>query len=361
MEVYQVEEDDLSRVHESELSTEQELEEHLIKSRGAVIGDVELLYIDRQGMPDEGGVFDILAVDQDGNLVVVELKRGKTPRDIVTQALEYVSTLRNESYDDLKDRYSSFLQTQGLKKDDKEDSASLQTAHADHFDTEDDPIPERAFNTDQRLILVGTEFRTVSLNMADFLRDHGIDVVCVEYQSFASGDDIQLLTTQCIRRPLSTEPTGTSSDDSETEADKIKREFWEDVAETIDSREDTSLVPVNPGTSSRQDQPMSLQTVDVRKAINTIEQQIHVFLLIRNDLELFGRLKADRESIQAEFDEELDWVSPEQTDSLKERCKIRLSRSIDLERRSDWEEAVRWIVDRAEQFQTTFECRLSTE
>lgn len=225
MEVYRIDDYELSRVPANELATEQELEEHLIKSRGAVIGDVELMYIDRQGTPEEGGIFDILAVDRNGDLVIVELKRDKTPRDIVAQALEYASGLRNDGYTTLENRFRDFLREHGLRDGDRgEETPSLQESHAAYFDREDDPVPQRAFNTDQRLILVGTEFRSVSLNMADFLRDHGIDVICVEYQSFASEDyDVQLLTTQSIRRPLSEEPTGTSSDDSETEADKTKR------------------------------------------------------------------------------------------------------------------------------------------
>lgn len=360
MEVYQVGEDELSRVPESELSTEQELEEHLIKSRGAVIGDVKLLYIDRQGSPSEGGIFDILAVDGNGNLVIVELKRNKTPRDIVAQALEYVSTLRNESYDDLEDRYQSFLTTQGVERDDRKYGASLQTSHAEHFDVEDDPIPESAFNADQRLILVGTEFQAISLNMADFLRDHGIDVVCVEYQSFASDDGVQLLTTQCIRRPLSAEPTGTSSDDSETEADRTKREFWESVAEEVSSRQDTPLGAVNPGSSYHRDQATPVQDSIIRLSIDTQKRQVSVHLLIRDDRSLFAHFEDDSEAVEAELGTELEWVPPDQTNSSKERCKIRLTRSIDLDERTDWGEAVKWIVDRGEQFHTVFNKRLAT-
>src|SRR5687768_14520734 len=36
-------------------------------------------------------VTDILAVDEDANVVIIEVKRGQTPRDVIAQALEYAS------------------------------------------------------------------------------------------------------------------------------------------------------------------------------------------------------------------------------------------------------------------------------
>lgn len=76
MEVYRLD-NELTQVPASELATEQELDEYLITSSGAVVGDIELMYIDRQGAPEEGGIYDILAVDRDGDPVIVALKRDK--------------------------------------------------------------------------------------------------------------------------------------------------------------------------------------------------------------------------------------------------------------------------------------------
>lgn len=217
MEVYRIGEDDLSRLAERELPTEKRLENYLIRADGAQIGGVDVLYIAQQGSPREGGVFDIIGIDEQGNTVIIELKRGRSPRDIVAQALEYAASIRNEGYDQLNQRYKEFVE---------DEDASLQSKHTEYFSREDDPLSQREYSTDQRLLLVGTDFSDLSLDMADFLREHGIDVICVSYGSFMTDEgNLQLLTTEAVRRPLSEEPASVSGG---------QQSAWETIVDILD-------------------------------------------------------------------------------------------------------------------------------
>jgi RecB family endonuclease NucS len=108
MELYRAEADNLIRVPETDFQQEATLENHLIKADGLEIGGVEVFYIVQQGSPEDGGVFDILGVDEAGDVIIVELKRDKSPREIVSQALEYASGIRRESYEQLNERYRAF-------------------------------------------------------------------------------------------------------------------------------------------------------------------------------------------------------------------------------------------------------------
>ncbi len=229
MEVYRIDSDDLSRIEEQELSSEKSLENYLIRSDGAEIGGVDVLYIDQQGSPGEGGIFDIIGIDEEGDIVIIELKRGQSPRDIVAQALEYAASIRSENYEQLESRYREFV---------ADEEVSLQSKHAEFFDRHDDPLSEREYNTDQRLLLVGGEFSDLSLDMADFLREHDIDVVCVTYSSFAAeNEDLQLLTTESVRRPLSEEPASVSGGRSSTSRESTVEIIDGDtVIETFEER-----------------------------------------------------------------------------------------------------------------------------
>lgn len=46
---------------------------------------------------------DILCLDREGNTVIVELKRDKTPRDVVAQTLYYASWVKDLSYESIKE------------------------------------------------------------------------------------------------------------------------------------------------------------------------------------------------------------------------------------------------------------------
>lgn len=224
MELYRIEPDDMTRIEERDLEEEEQLETRLVRTEAAQIGGIEILYIGRQGSTESGGIFDILGVDRQGNTVVVELKRGEAPRSVISQALEYASEVRNAEYSVLNTRYQSFLREE--QEHEEGEIADLQEAHADHFDL-DDPLSPREFNNEQRLIVVGAEFTDdVLLNMADFLRSHGIDVVAVEYNTYRDDEEnIELLTTDAIRRPLSQEPS-TSRDSVVTRSWKEDGESW---------------------------------------------------------------------------------------------------------------------------------------
>jgi RecB family endonuclease NucS len=57
-----------------------------------LLGD-RLLVIDRQRNISGVGQLDLLAIDEAGTLVVIELKRDRTPREAVAQVLDYASWL----------------------------------------------------------------------------------------------------------------------------------------------------------------------------------------------------------------------------------------------------------------------------
>lgn len=73
----------------SRLVSEQQLEDMIV--REPRILSSEWMLIGRQEVTTHGGRIDLLAIAPDGALVLIELKRDRTPREVVAQALDYAS------------------------------------------------------------------------------------------------------------------------------------------------------------------------------------------------------------------------------------------------------------------------------
>ena len=81
-----------------EVDTERLLEDILVKNPDMLVPSLKL--VGRQ-TPTEGGLLDLLGVDEDGRLVVFELKRGALSRDAVAQIIDYASYLAVMDVDEM--------------------------------------------------------------------------------------------------------------------------------------------------------------------------------------------------------------------------------------------------------------------
>lgn len=68
----------------------------------------DLLIIGQQVHTASGNRLDLLGIDADGDLHIIELKRDRTPRDVVAQVLDYASWVRDLSYEDVTDIFDDF-------------------------------------------------------------------------------------------------------------------------------------------------------------------------------------------------------------------------------------------------------------
>jgi len=89
MSLWHIDGNKLAKISKQKLDKESRLEKW-IYADSSILG-IDLLIIGRQVKTTHGGLIDLLAIDENGNLAVLELKKAKTPRDIVAQVLDYAS------------------------------------------------------------------------------------------------------------------------------------------------------------------------------------------------------------------------------------------------------------------------------
>lgn len=159
--------------------TEQRLEELLVTSPDVLMP--ELTLIGRQ-IPTSGGPLDLLGVDQDGRLVLFELKRGTLTRDAVAQILDYGSDLQARDPVDFAKLVQSNSGKYGIEK--IEDFSDW---YRSEFPDVDEPPPVGI-----RLVLVGLGADDRARRMVTFLADAGTDIQLLTFQAFKKGTEIFL-------------------------------------------------------------------------------------------------------------------------------------------------------------------------
>jgi hypothetical protein len=133
----------------------------------------DLLFLGSQVATPYGHAIDILALDRDGNLVILELKRGRTPRDVVAQVLDYASWAHGLSPAEIE----SLAETHRQKP--------LEELYRKVFD---DDLPE-SLNAKQRLVIVATELDPQSERIVQFLSDqYGVNINVVFFDYYRYGD-----------------------------------------------------------------------------------------------------------------------------------------------------------------------------
>lgn len=94
------------RLSSTRLDDESRLEYLIIEDPNMLGRD--LLIIGQQVHTASGNRIDLLGIDPEGDLHIIELKRDRTPRDVVAQALDYASWVRSLGYEDVVDIFDSF-------------------------------------------------------------------------------------------------------------------------------------------------------------------------------------------------------------------------------------------------------------
>lgn len=178
----------LEKVSFSSLDAEMKLES--ILDRDISIVDPGLMVIGRQVTTAFGKYIDLLAIDSEGHLAILELKRDKTPRDIVAQTLDYASWVQGLTYDDIVKIYATYDTTRNFE------SAFEQT-----FGT---PPPE-TLNEDHRLLIVAAELDNHTERIVNYLSsNYGVPINAVFFQYFKQGQN-EFLSRSWLIDPVQVE------------------------------------------------------------------------------------------------------------------------------------------------------------
>ncbi|MCK0111884.1 hypothetical protein MWU75_07015 [Ornithinimicrobium sp. F0845] len=183
------------------LPAEKELHQFLLRDP-SLLG-VRLLVIGSEVPTPYGKRLDLLAIDTDGNLHVLELKRDRTPREVVAQILDYGSWASTLSRDEVIDIADKHLEQ------------PFEAAFEDVFGS----APPDELNGELQLTVVASELDSSSERIVNYLRGFGVPINAVFF-SYLEDDGRRYLA----RSWLATSDEGTPA--AASAAKKGKRAAW---------------------------------------------------------------------------------------------------------------------------------------
>jgi hypothetical protein len=156
--------------------------ESWIASNPTIIGS-DLAIIGRQ-VQTKSGPLDLLAIDNDGNLVIIELKRDVLPREALAQAIDYASDISDWSIDKISEICLKYT------------TKSLEDIVNEHFPAV--ILENISINANQRIILIGFAIEESLERMIEWLSDNygfNINAILLNYVKTVSGDELLTQTT----------------------------------------------------------------------------------------------------------------------------------------------------------------------
>lgn len=156
---------------------EKELEELIAKNI------LEVLFEDSSLMPifqerQYQSEADIYALNEKGELIIFELKRGSASEYAVYQVLGYAQKAGQWTYSELQDMYQKYT---GKK-------IELTEAHQEAFGLEDS-LDAKELNNAQHLIVIGSAADDSLINAVDYWKKRGISIEFLPYRIYELGGE----------------------------------------------------------------------------------------------------------------------------------------------------------------------------
>ena len=144
----------------------------------------EWMLVGQQENTGTSGVVDLLAIAPDASLVLIELKRDRTPRDVIAQTLDYASWLQELDAEQIRGIYARFRPGGSLGKD-----------FRDRFGHE---LVEDEINNTHQLVIVAAELDARTERIVRYLEGWEVPINVLFFQVFSHKDDRFLSRTWLI-------------------------------------------------------------------------------------------------------------------------------------------------------------------
>ncbi|EPO5266504.1 DUF4268 domain-containing protein [Proteus vulgaris] len=318
----------------------------------------ELLIIQKEfdGFDDTRERLDLLALDKDGNLVIIENKLDDSGRDVVWQALKYASYCASltkaqivDIYQQYLDRYEPVIGEVDLLNAPASASARI----CEFLDAPD--LDELKLNqgNSQRIMLVAANFRKEVTSTALWLLGQGISIACFKITPYSLGEQLLINIDQIIPTPEAKElMIGINAKEAEEKTTEVvlknrhtvRREYWERALEAFQKSPCQLYNNISPSKDHWLSAGSGLSGCPYNLIFLQKELRVELWIsrgVTEENKYLFDLLSQSKQDIEHTFGAELEWMRLDE----KKSCRIQFSTKADGFNKETWPQAVAWHLE----------------
>lgn len=323
----------------------------------------ELLIIQKEfdGFDETRERLDLLALDKDGNLVVIENKLDDSGRDVTWQALKYTAYVSGLTKTQIVDIYQQYL-------DRYAGGGNAAVRICEFMEVEE--LEETVLNpgNDQRMIFIAANFRREVTATVLWLLSRGIRAKCFKVTPYTFGDELMVDIQQIIPTPEAADfMIGMSSKENEEKAiqntqkkrHKLRLDFWEAALEQLRVDGVTLYQNISPAKDHWLSAGSGTRSCPYQMIFSRDEARVEISLQRSETSEnkwLFDQLYGQKGAIEAAFGAELDWRRMDD----KKASRIVYAQPFDGFNREAWPEMIGWLAGHIQKLEAAFSEPLSS-
>jgi len=314
----------------------------------------ELLIIQKEfdGFQDTRERLDLLAIDKQGNLVIIENKLDDSGRDVTWQVLKYASYCSSLSKDEIRSIFQEYL---GKRE-------SAEEILSEFLEKEDFTEVQLNQGTTQRIMMVAASFRKEVTSTVLWLMNYKIRIQCFKVTPYIFGDQLLLNFDQILPvkdaqeysiKMASKAQEEITTQESLNHKNQLQLEFWQSFLDQ--SNEKNSLFSnISPSKGNWIGTGIGVGGLSINAVVSGSYARGEVYFtrsLKEENKNNFDFLYNKKAQIEQSFEDRLIWERMD--DNKYSRIKFQLD-GVSLYDKEDWPKMIEFMTDITERLEKAF-------
>lgn len=341
------------------------LQEWLAYQPDALGEDLLVIQKEFDGFDETRERLDLLALDKDGNLVIIENKLDDSGRDVVWQSLKYASYCASLTKGQIVGIYQQYInryEPDNSQSDLNTPNSDAATRIAEFLDAPDLDEVKLNIGHSQRLMLVAANFRKEVTSTALWLLAQGINIQCFKVTPYSLGEQLLINIDQIIptaeAKELMIGINAKKAEEKDTEVvlksrHNFRQEYWLQVLDVFQKSTCNLYNNISPSKDHWLSAGSGLSGCSYNLIFLKKELRVELAISRSNASEnkfLFDHLLDSKDEIERKFESSMDWMRLDN----KKMSRIQFGCKADGFNKETWGESVNWHLEHMQKLEAAF-------